>query len=325
MARKRQKRDRKRREAARSRSGSPYRLIGSQGEPMACYINRDWKDGGSATIFILRRAPRGGHAMAAYLVDLWCMGLKDAWGRLDISYTEFSEGIIQQTAPHIELVRVDLDTARRLVMGGIRFARQNGFRLPPRYQRWVALLGGGDSDSDEADLSDFGVDGKLCFVGNEEDLGRRLIEGTVEEFLARRDVEHIVGDDDFTLMDDETLEIEAVFDKVYEQGLSAIRQWCFANGEAPHPRLAEAWEASLTTIIQADEAWREDEEPSEAELSKLRDEMDTLLTTDPKAAPEIRAAQDQIGRYMQQFESSNDAFEAFGFSNDPDEWDMPED
>ncbi len=130
----RQKRKAKQRSIRRSQSGSPYRQIGRTGEVVACYVTQGWRERGQAAIFCLVATPGGGHATATFLVDLWCVGLKDAWGKLNISAKGFKENILDRASneTEVELVRVDVDWVRKIVAGAIRFAEQNGVRVSTR-------------------------------------------------------------------------------------------------------------------------------------------------------------------------------------------------
>ncbi len=56
----------------RAMAGSPYKRIGQIGNVDACYINADWQSNGLATIHLVRQNPRGGFALACFLIDLWC-------------------------------------------------------------------------------------------------------------------------------------------------------------------------------------------------------------------------------------------------------------
>ena len=315
--RRRLKRREKRRELHRAESGSPYRRIGTRGEMKACYINRNWRDSGQAVTYCLVAVPGEGHAMAAFLVDLWCMGLKDAWGHLQINPEEFREQMLEPMSREVELVRVDLEVVRRIVAGGIRFAEQNGFRLPRRCDRWTALLGG-VGDTAAADLADFGVDGRLRFVGNVEDLRRRLIGCTPEQFRAREDVDFVIGDDDFTLLDDDQLAVDEVTDEIKTKGLAAVRQWCFGNGIAPHPRLPEAWDLLFEALFQTDIETEDgvlSEEEADATIENLGR---SLALEDPQQALHLQEALGQLHGFMQQFDSSGELFESLGLETDPE-------
>ena len=147
-----------------------------------------------------------------------------------------------------------------------------GFRLPHDYGKWVKAMGVGE-DWASADISDFGIDGKYRFVGPIDHLADRLIDGDVEKFLARSDVEIIAllsedGEDEFVgdLEDYEDYDEEDEFDdeqdgEYDEQGedtMSAIArnmynttlEWCFANGEKPHPYLMDAAFLILAAIVR---------------------------------------------------------------------------
>jgi len=249
--RKRLKREKKKAEQRRAASVSPYKRVGEAGEIEACYINEDWERDGTAAIHVLRRTPGGGHAVASFLVDLWCAGLKDAFGRLDISMDEFHDNL-DRVQDETTLVQTDPELVRQLLAGSIRFARQNGFRLPPHYERWLNVFGGvGDVAS--ADLSHFGKDGKLLWVGPLEDLRRRLIGCTPEEFIKRPDVDFIAevtdveeyddSDDDDEYdpeFDDLVDHMRGHIDVLIDRMVTNLRQRLEKAGEAPAERLDDA-------------------------------------------------------------------------------------
>lgn len=318
----RQKRRDKRRQAQRAQGGSPYARIGDSGELVACYVNRDWREDGKASLYLLRRVPGGGHAMAAFLVDLWCIGLKDAWGRLDISYSDFIESI-ERVPREADLVRVDLDLARRLVAGGIRFAGQNGFRLPRNYRRWTALLGG-LPDPETADLSDFGVDGGLQYVGPMDDLRQRLAHGTVEEFLSRKDVKYLIEELGPALRDETELAVDEVADLVTDRALEKVRQWCFSNGLVPHPRLPDVIELTLESVLQAGGAVDDEENEQNLEDEELDDRtaeqasanFERFLSLEPPVdAQGLSEAIAQLTAFMGHYSNPEEMFADLGLDD----------
>ncbi|MEE9294500.1 MAG: hypothetical protein V3W34_06015 [Phycisphaerae bacterium] len=317
--RQRRKRQQKQRDLRRAQTGSPYRRIGEAGKAEACYINRDWREDGKAAIYCLRAVPGGGHALAAFLVDLWCIGLKDAWGRLDITADEFKHQV-SRMRENMEIIRIEPELAKRIVAGGVRFAKENGFRLPRRYERWVALLGGVGAVN-SADLTDFGKDGKLFYVGTTEDLSQRLIQGSVDQFLAREDVHFIVeahGFESAGLLDEDDEEIGEVFDSMKEKGLDAVRQWCFANGNEAHPRLPEAWDVTLEAICQV-ESFDDDDEPSDQGCSDAGDNIERLMGFEsPQAQYELKEALHQLHGFTNQFDSPEAMLESLGLNTSTD-------
>lgn len=307
--RQRHKRQEKRTALMRAQSGSVYRRAGAHGEVVACYLNRNWRESGLASIHVLRRVPGGGLALGAFLVDIWCLGLKDAWGRLDITMEQFRE-MMDRYPAEADLVRVDVGVAQRLVAGGIRFARQNSFRLPAKYERWTALLGE-IPDPASADLSDFSADGKLCYVGEMEDLRRRLVRRTPQEFLQQPGLEFIVGPDaDPPARVDETQESFLIS---RERMLSDVRQWCFAQGLIPHPRLREVIEMSLASTARVMNDVEDD--VSEEHVEAVEDAIaDRVALEDVAAQQQLHAALEQLRGFTEQFKSPKAMAESLGIA-----------
>jgi hypothetical protein len=199
------KRLKKKKEFRRLESVSPFRRAAFVDGGLECYTNAAAREQGLMDYIILGRVPGRSFVMSALLIDLWCVGLKDAWGRPMESRGEFEETILEPWKKRFgHIVRADPDNVRRWVAGAIQFSRQNGFRLPEHWERYTAILGNLD-DVGNADLSGFGIDGGLRYVGDFDFLRRRLVGSTVEEFLRRPDVKYITSADSLE-WDDEASE-----------------------------------------------------------------------------------------------------------------------
>jgi len=336
-ARQRKKRQQQKQQAIRMHSGSPYRQAARTGELVACYVNEGWKEDGLATIFVLRRTTAQGLVMAAFFVDIWCAGLKDAWGWLNATMDEFRDRILQPPGGRpYNLKRVDLAVARRLVAGGIRFAERNGFRLPPRLQRWTAMLGDLGAIN-EADLSDFGVDGKLRWMGSEAaDLRRRLVGCSVRDFVQRNDVECLFSMDDFLQEegddededDDDEQFVREVAERTSAALAQAVRRWCFATGQPPQPRLEEAAEFFFQLLLALRES-PDDEPPPDMEddaitpdeAAETDDLFEQVLSIyeDEQQRREVRAAISQVRDFLSEYDDPEELFASLDLG------DLPED
>ena len=256
---KEQKRKQKQLSRRRELSVSPYRRLGSVGEIEACYINSNWQTEGLASIQFIRDTSSG-LAMASFLVDFWCIGLKDAFGSINLLREEV-ETNLNHARSQFSLTRVDPEIARKLIASAIRFSRQNGFRLPRHYERFIALAGGvGEIES--ADLSNFGKDGKLCYVGRKEDLSSRLMSCSLEEFIGRPDVnvtflesaDGFDGSDAFDADDDEE-EVDyferyrILVDEIPHSLAATFRTELLERGEPAHPRLEEGIKLVFAKIL----------------------------------------------------------------------------
>jgi hypothetical protein len=345
-ARKKQKHKLKRKQkqiqARKAASVTPLDRIARSGGTLECYVNADWRKSGMASVQVLGHAPDGRLAHAAFLVDLWCVGLKDAYGHRTVLRGDF-EDQLDRMSEGLDIVRIPPEQARRLVAGAIRFSRQNGFHLPPHYERWTAIftdLG----DLATADLSDFGVDDGLRYVGTKEFLQRRLAACTPDQFLSRPDVHWVMhdgtprslgdsydveGGDDF---DDETDLDGELADEELLAGLremvggtgsqieDAVRTWCARTGQTPHPRLREAVATLLVTTLPMAFAMGAGEEDADDDVPDVPDLMDVphpddLLDVALDGVPDddrrsIQEAMDQVADYMRQFKSPRDMLAA---------------
>lgn len=132
-----------------------------------CYITPNWENTGMADIIITRKKENGKIAMATFLVDLWCLGVKDVYGILTSDDYDIDEIKRRQ-----ELTEIDYPTAHNIIYGAVEFAGEAGFEPANGYWDWVNLL---EEDTDNVPFIDinFGKEGKYfltTFKGSRESL-----------------------------------------------------------------------------------------------------------------------------------------------------------
>lgn len=265
---------------------------GDEAPVYACLINRDWLDQGKATILLARGLNGCRLNVAAFLVDLWAMGLKDAWGRLELGVGEFEQSVRRMHG--LRMNSIDLDTARHIVYGGIRLACELGFRLPQRHERWTSILGP-LARGVEPDRSLFLKNGRICLVGHMRELHERLTGCSADAFLGRPDVEFILSVDESD--DPAELAIDLEFqdarggDSPFMEGALSdeILRWCFAHRRVPHRLLPQAVDCLVDALLHSagdsDDDWgyAANREP----LASLHMHSDRLVRA---ALPLLRAA-----------------------------------
>ena len=316
--------------------GPLQRLARGEGE-LECWVNSDWRKDGIASIMCLGTAPDGRCAMAGFLVDLWCVGLKDAWGHREMTRTEFEEAVFDRWSQRQDVKEIDEKTVRRLVAGAIRFSRKNGFRLPPHFDRWVHILGD-LGDLAAADLSDFGVNGKLRYVGTQDFLRQRLIGSTLEQFMSRPDVEVIMDaidlDDRFESYDDDNDEDEDEWEEDEEDEpptdeeiearaevmgtlvrsarsmADAVRKWCFQQAMIPSDALEEAAGILLAALLPLAVA----EKPEDLEKSRPPAELVARVMGErpPEERDSLRRGIEQVTEFMKQFKTPQQMLDTMG-------------
>jgi hypothetical protein len=107
-----------------------------------------------------------------YLVDTWCLGLKDAAGPRPVDRRRLG-GFIQQIFSSWDepAVQVPLELGRQIVYGAIGYARELGFEPHPDFGRAAGYLGAWD---EECELT-FGRDGKPMYIFGPHDDGEKII------------------------------------------------------------------------------------------------------------------------------------------------------
>lgn len=274
--RKKQRREQKKKQQRLDGSSlAQLHRVASRGKVLMAYITADWRESGMASLTLLRQGPAGRHVMAAFLIDFWCLGLKDTYGYIGISEADLAERRAQMNQEGVPTESITLDEARSLVAGAIRWTREHGFKLPPQTERWLPVLGEG-LDIDHADTSGFGgEDGKLVYSGTMPDLARRLRDGDVHKFCAREDVEYtfVLPDPDGPYADgiladedkDERLDpeereaVESYRDEIdaviAEQGpamMNRVLDWCREQRVTPHPQLGDAVKLVIAASMVGD-------------------------------------------------------------------------
>jgi hypothetical protein len=132
------------------------------------------RTGHSGLVTVLVARDRGGSTAGVcfYLVDTWCLGLKDAAGPRPMDRRRLG-GFIQQifSAWDEPAAQVPLELGRQIVYGAIRYARELGFEPHSDFRRAAGYLGAWDGECELA----FGRDGKPMYISGPYDDGERII------------------------------------------------------------------------------------------------------------------------------------------------------
>jgi hypothetical protein len=173
LAKKKAKREAKRREINRLKSMSPSeRFRRTASAPVLdCLLCGRFEGNGMGQLLFSRELRSGEIATAVFLIDRYCLGIKDAFGRI-LHQSEYRE-VIERCYGLGHVVRLDSHTARRLVEDAVAYARDLGFEPHPDYFRAAPIFG----DVDPALASrtfEFGRDGKPCFIAGPHDSPARI-------------------------------------------------------------------------------------------------------------------------------------------------------
>jgi len=141
-----------------------------------CWIAAGWgKDSGLAQVIVARQQPNGKICCGVYLVDIYCLGLKNTFVRINLSLERYQEDVYDRISNTQPLEECPIELAHQMVYEGIDYAAQFGFK--PQYD-WkdsqYMLRPRGELE--EPYKLTFGKDGKPFFVAGPHDNAKQIMK-----------------------------------------------------------------------------------------------------------------------------------------------------
>ena len=137
-----------------------------------CLINEGWEEGGMAQIFIARKKQHGNIILGVYIVDTFCLGLKNTMFQHNMSEIEYElhkREISRNT--NMDWKKLPSNTCFNIIYGAIEYAEDLGFMPNKDFSTTEYILD--DVESLEFEDIEFGRDGKpYYFAGPYDDTSR---------------------------------------------------------------------------------------------------------------------------------------------------------
>jgi len=161
-----------------------------------CLINEGWQEKGMAQVMVARKHKTGNITMGLFLVDIYCLGVKDSFFRFNIPdflYNDFKEEVFNG-----ESVEIDYVLAHNIIYGALEFAEEYGFYPDKLFRDVAKYILEDDNDVEIIDL-EFGLDGKPFLIITDEN-------EPYKKYLSILDEHAGVGNYDFMLPNGESSE-----------------------------------------------------------------------------------------------------------------------
>jgi hypothetical protein len=152
------------------------------------YVSEDVWDQGLGYVLISRQLSDQRVAFASFLVDRYCLGVKDTFAEITTK-GDYEERLIAPLESRCELIKVTPATARRLIEDAVAYANGLGLSPHPDYRRTQAIFGDIDPQA-AAEVFEMGKDGKPHFIAGPYDTPDRC-------FRILSALEHACGTDGF--------------------------------------------------------------------------------------------------------------------------------
>jgi hypothetical protein len=127
-----------------------------------------WEEGGLAVVVVARRQANGNIVYGVYLVDYYCLGLKNTFCNADIPVGRFWQQILPEVMHGHEPGKISAALAHEIIYGGIEYARQFGFRPQRDYRRSRDILDPPGTHP-RTGIVTFGYEGKPFFISGPDD------------------------------------------------------------------------------------------------------------------------------------------------------------
>lgn len=121
--------------------------------------------GGFAQVLVARKGRHQDVVVCGYLVDVWCLGVKDTLGPMTMKLDELKAFGPRYFSKFDAAGPVPLEVAQGIVFGGVAYARRLGFAPHPDFSKTEAHLGIPDAPSAIV----FGRNGRPDYISGPND------------------------------------------------------------------------------------------------------------------------------------------------------------
>lgn len=185
----------KKKQGGRQQVFSPLRFIRERMRSVKiaqCYMTSEagW-DEGEGYVVVIREHTGGKKSFAVYLVDRWCVGVKDTFFNVRVG-DDVVEDMLSRMNRFGTMDMVSYEQAHNMVWGAVAFAEEAGIKPCKDFAVSQYYL---EEDTDDVPLIeyDYGLDGKYYLVAKDNlELSKYL--QPMRKNLAEGDYEYVVDD-----------------------------------------------------------------------------------------------------------------------------------
>jgi len=133
-----------------------------------CLINPQWREEGMASILISRKQTDGKLAFGTFMLDTFCLGLKNTFCNANIPLDEYENTLKEKMYSLTSYIECDINLAHQIIYGAIDYARELGFEPQKDFKYSRYILEAPSEKYSSAHL-EFGKDGKPFYIAGPND------------------------------------------------------------------------------------------------------------------------------------------------------------
>jgi len=153
--------------------GATQNLEQARGFPMlGCWVMEGWQEQGITPVIVARLQADNRVVFGAFMVDIFCLGVKNALWEADVSRNRFERELPRMCSDAPEACEASL--AHEIVYGALEYARRYGFEPHRDFVKASLVLDPPDAQA-RIHHVEFGHEGKPLFVSGPYDNARAVV------------------------------------------------------------------------------------------------------------------------------------------------------
>jgi hypothetical protein len=142
---------------------------------LECWISEQWKGGsGLVQILLARQQPNRKICCGSYLIDQYCLGLKDTFAKTNVSPDRYQE-LHEKMDSRQKMTTCPIELAHQMIYASLDYAAQFGFEPQSDWTQSQYLLEPRGELEEPYQLT-FGKDGKPFFISGPYDNVEQIIK-----------------------------------------------------------------------------------------------------------------------------------------------------
>ena len=159
-----------------------------------CWIMAGWQDEGITPVVVARLQEADRIMFGVYMVDLYCLGIKDAFTRADFTLNRFNRELPKLCAG--DPIPCSVELAHEVIYGALEYAAKLGFQPHPDFKKQMAdLILDPPEVHPRANHVSFGKDGKPFYVSGpyDDEYKSKFVINTLMRTCGTGNFDYIVG------------------------------------------------------------------------------------------------------------------------------------
>jgi len=165
-----------------------------------CTVNAGWENSKMATVSVARQHSNGNITAGMFLVDLNCLGVKDAHYLFNVTQEFYRDTI--SSHDRLDLKTISYELAHNIIYAGLEYAKELGFSAHKDFSVARYIL---EEDTDDVELIEVecGLNGKPIFMQGQFDSVQKInqVLAQLERSVGKGNYEYILAGEDNSLSD----------------------------------------------------------------------------------------------------------------------------